>query len=73
MQTTKQKVVVIGGGTGTYTALSGLKAYADTTHITAIVTMADSGGSTGRLRDEFGQLPVGDVRRMSIFLPKFKN
>ena len=62
MDSLKKNVVVIGGGTGTYTALSGLKAYADTTHITAIVTMADSGGSTGRLRDEFGQLPVGDVR-----------
>lgn len=58
----KKNIVVIGGGTGTYTILRGLKAYADTINITAIVTMADSGGSTGRLRDEFGQLPVGDVR-----------
>ncbi len=62
MNTTKKKIVVIGGGTGTYTLLRGLKAYADVVDITAIVTMADSGGSTGRLRDEFGQLPVGDVR-----------
>lgn len=58
----KKKIVVIGGGTGTYTILRGLKAYADTIDITAIVTMADSGGSTGRLRDEFGGLPVGDAR-----------
>jgi uncharacterized cofD-like protein len=58
----KKNVVVIGGGTGTYTILRGLKAYTGTINITAIVTMADSGGSTGRLRDEFGQLPVGDVR-----------
>lgn len=58
----KKKVVVIGGGTGTYTLLSGLKRYADSLDITAVVTMADSGGSTGRLRDEFGYLPVGDVR-----------
>lgn len=62
MENLKKKIVVIGGGTGTYNLLQGLKAYADTTNITAIVTMADSGGSTGRLRDEFGQLPVGDVR-----------
>jgi uncharacterized cofD-like protein len=62
MDTPKKKIVVIGGGTGTYTLLQGLKAYTDTVEITAIVTMADSGGSTGRLRDEFGQLPVGDVR-----------
>ncbi len=59
----KQRVVVIGGGTGTYTLLRGLRAYEETLHITAVVTMADSGGSTGRLRDEFGQLPVGDVRQ----------
>lgn len=57
-----KKVVVIGGGTGSYTLLRGLKNYADVIDITSIVTMADSGGSTGRLRDEFGQLPVGDVR-----------
>jgi len=58
----KKSVVVIGGGTGTYTILRGLKSYAHTLNIQAIVTMADSGGSTGRLRDEFGYLPVGDVR-----------
>jgi UDPglucose 6-dehydrogenase len=60
------KIVVIGGGTGTYTALMGLKKYSRS--ITAIVTMADDGGSSGRLRDEFGQLPPGDVRRALIAL-----
>ncbi len=59
---TKKKVVVIGGGTGTHTILTGLKRYRDEIDITAIVAMTDSGGSTGRLRDEFGYLPVGDVR-----------
>lgn len=58
----KQKIVVIGGGTGTYNLLRGLKKYQAQLSITAVVTMADSGGSTGRLRDEFGFLPVGDVR-----------
>ena len=58
----KVRVVVVGGGTGSYTALRGLKRYHQEIDLTAVVTMADSGGSTGRLRDEFGQLPVGDVR-----------
>ncbi len=58
----KKSVVVIGGGTGTHTLLKGLKKYTDGIEIKAIVTMADSGGSTGRLRDEFGYLPVGDAR-----------
>jgi len=58
----KKRIVVIGGGTGTHTVLSGLKKYADVLDLTAIVAMTDSGGSTGRLRDEFGYLPVGDVR-----------
>lgn len=58
----KPSVVLIGGGTGTHTVLRGLKRYSDRINITSIVTMADSGGSTGRLRDEFGTLPVGDVR-----------
>jgi uncharacterized cofD-like protein len=56
------RIVTIGGGTGTHTLLTGLKKFTPQVSITAIVTMADSGGSTGRLRDEFGYLPVGDVR-----------
>ena len=59
---TKKRVVVVGGGTGTHTVLRGLREYEASIDITAIVSMADSGGSTGRLRDEFGYLPIGDVR-----------
>ena len=59
---TKTKVVILGGGTGTYTVLRGLSLYADTLALTAVVSMADSGGSTGRLRDAYGMLPVGDAR-----------
>lgn len=66
--TNGKKFVVIGGGTGTYTVLSGLKKNSD--QITAVVTMMDSGGSSGRLRDEFGQLPVGDVRQALVALSK---
>lgn len=54
------KIVAIGGGTGLSTLLSGLKKY--TTNITAIVTVADDGGSSGRLRKELGIIPPGDIR-----------
>lgn len=57
-----KNIVVVGGGTGTHTVLRGLKRYQKRVNLSAVVTMADSGGSTGRLRDEFGYLPVGDVR-----------
>ncbi len=54
------RVVAIGGGTGLPSVLRGLKAY--TNNITAVVTMADDGGSSGRLRRELGVLPPGDLR-----------
>jgi uncharacterized cofD-like protein len=54
------RVVAMGGGTGLSTLLRGLKAH--TPHITAIVTVADDGGSSGRLRRELGVLPPGDFR-----------
>lgn len=62
MISAQKNIVVIGGGTGTHTILRGLKRYQKQVNLSAVVTMADSGGSTGRLRDEFGFLPVGDVR-----------
>jgi uncharacterized cofD-like protein len=62
----KKNVVVIGGGTGTFTALTGLKKYP--VNLTAIVAMSDSGGSTGILRDELGVLPPGDVMRCLVAL-----
>ncbi len=54
------KVVAIGGGTGLPSVLRGLKAY--TSNITAIVTVADDGGSSGKLRRELGVIPPGDLR-----------
>jgi uncharacterized cofD-like protein len=54
------KVVVIGGGTGLSNLLRGLKKH--TYNITAIVTVGDDGGSSGRLREELGVLPPGDIR-----------
>jgi uncharacterized cofD-like protein len=61
MQNTRPKIVVIGGGTGSHAILRGLKHH--DIEITAIVAMTDRGGSSGRLRDEFGHLPPGDVRQ----------
>jgi uncharacterized cofD-like protein len=61
-----KKIVVIGGGTGNFTVLQGLKNYH--VDISAIVSMADDGGSTGILRDELGVLPPGDVRQCLIAL-----
>ena len=54
------KVVAIGGGTGLSMLLRGIKRY--TNNITAIVTVGDDGGSSGRLREEMGILPPGDIR-----------
>jgi uncharacterized cofD-like protein len=61
-----KKVVVIGGGTGNFVILKGLKRYP--VDLTAIVSMADDGGSTGILRDELGVLPPGDVRQCLVAL-----
>lgn len=60
------RVVVIGGGTGNFAVLRGLKNYP--VHLSAIVSMADDGGSTGILRDELGVLPPGDVRQCLVAL-----
>lgn len=60
------KIVVIGGGTGSFVLLNGLKNYAH--DLTALVSMADDGGSTGILRDEYGALPPGDIRQCLVAL-----
>lgn len=60
------KIVTVGGGTGLSVLLSGLKEY--TSNISAIVTVADSGGSSGRLRQEFDILPPGDIRNCLVAL-----
>ncbi|MCY0881498.1 MAG: YvcK family protein [Firmicutes bacterium] len=60
------KVVVLGGGTGIPAVLRGMKKY--TANITAIVTVADDGGSSGRLRGDFNMLPPGDLRNCLVAL-----
>jgi len=60
------RIVAIGGGTGLSSLLRGLKAY--TSNLSVIVTVADDGGSSGRLRDEYRILPPGDFRQCLIAL-----
>ncbi len=60
------KVVVVGGGTGLSVLLTGLKEYSS--NISAIVTVADDGGSSGRLREQFDILPPGDIRNCLVAL-----
>jgi len=60
------KIVVIGGGTGLSVLLHGLKELSS--NITAIVTVADDGGSSGRLREQFDILPPGDIRNCLVAL-----
>jgi len=62
----QKKIVCLGGGTGTFVVLKGLKLYPY--HLTGIVTMSDSGGSNKRIRDEFGLLPTSDIRQCFVAL-----
>jgi uncharacterized cofD-like protein len=61
-----KKITLIGGGTGTFVVLSGIKTYP--LDLGVIVSMMDSGGSTGRLRDQLGVLPPGDLRQCLVAL-----
>lgn len=63
---TVKKIVCIGGGTGTFVVLKGLKEYPY--QLSVIVTMSDSGGSNKRIRDEFGLLPTSDIRQCLVAL-----
>ncbi|MBV9349570.1 MAG: YvcK family protein [Patescibacteria group bacterium] len=64
-----KRVITIGGGTGTFIVLSALKSISDVS-LSAIVSVADDGGSTGRLRDAYGFLPHGDARQALVALSK---
>lgn len=62
------KIVCIGGGTGLHAELSGLKEAFPAAELSAVVTMMDSGSNSGKLRDEFGYLPPGDIRQCLVAL-----
>lgn len=64
-------VVVIGGGNGSAVCLEGLKKYTDKFNLSAVVSMSDSGGSSGKLRKEFNTLPPGDIMRAILSLSKY--
>ena len=64
----KKKIAVIGGGNGSAIVLGGLKNYADKFDISAVISMSDSGGSSGRLRKELKTLPPGDIMRAVLSL-----
>ena len=66
-----KNITTIGGGSGQYVLLSGLRDISDL-DVTAVVSMVDSGGSTGRLRDELGVLPPGDVLKCALALSPFR-
>lgn len=68
----QKKIVVIGGGTGTMAVLSGLKKYPDL-DLHVIVSMTDDGGSNQVVRDEFGLLPLSDLRKSLIALAETDN
>ena len=67
----RKRIVVIGGGTGTSTILKGLREYF--VDLSVIVTTADDGGSSGRLRREFGMPPPGDARQCLVALTSSNN
>lgn len=66
-------IVCIGGGTGLHAELSGLKDGIPEARLSAVVTMMDSGSNSGKLRDEFGYLPPGDVRQCLVALSDAPN
>lgn len=66
MEQSQKRITVLGGGTGTFTVLTGLKKH--NVDLSAIVSMSDGGGSTGILRDEMGVLPPGDLRQCLVAL-----
>lgn len=67
----KKKVTVIGGGNGSAISIIALKQNLDLFDISAVVSMSDSGGSSGRLREEFNTLPPGDIMRAVLALSKY--
>ncbi len=71
MSMTKKKVVVIGGGNGSAVVLQALQSFSDRFDLSAVISVSDSGGSSGRLRRDLGVLPPGDVLRAVLALSPY--
>ncbi len=67
----KKKVVVVGGGNGSAISLRAFKKYHDSFDISAVISVCDSGGSSGKLREEFHTLPSGDILRAVLALSRY--
>jgi len=67
----KKKIVIIGGGNGSATSINALKPFVDQLHLSAVVSMSDSGGANGRLRKKFDMLPPADLLRATLAMSKY--
>lgn len=67
----KKNIVVIGGGNGSAVSINAVKDYTDVFNISAVISMSDSGGSSGRLRREFKTLPPGDIMRAVLAMSPY--
>lgn len=67
----KKKIVVVGGGNGSAVSIVALKQHLELFDLSAVVSMSDSGGSSGRLRRELGVLPPGDIMRVVLAMSKY--
>lgn len=67
----KKRVVVMGGGNGGSMSIRALKQYLDSIEMSAVIPMSDSGASSGRLRDELGVLPPGDILRAILAMSRY--
>lgn len=67
----KKNIVIIGGGNGSTVSINAVKNYTDIFNISAVISMSDSGGSSGRLRKEFNLPPAGDIMRAVLAMSKY--
>lgn len=71
MNKSKKNIVIIGGGNGSAITINAVKPYANKFNISAVISMSDSGGSSGRLRQELGVLPSGDILRAILAMSPY--